>query len=253
MSSVRQLLASVSIACLIPFTLQAADAPAITPEQFSAMLKKTLDDNPEIIMDAIKKLQNREQEDTNKIAKDAIAKNKDALFKDASLPSAGASIKDADVTIVEFFDYHCGYCKHMLAPLTQLINTDKKVRIVFMDFPILSQDSANAARAALAVNRIDKKKYLDFYTAAMQENGKFDEAAVTSIAGKIGVNAEKLKAEMVKKDIGDVLQKNRALGEALAIHGTPALIINNEFYPGALSFDELQKAIDMARTGKRPS
>ena len=251
MSSARRLLlASVSLACLLPFAASAAD-PAISREQFSAMLKQTLDENPEIIMDAIKKLQSKQQEDGNKIAADSIGKNKDDLFNNPNAGSAGASAKDADITIVEFFDYHCGYCKHMLAPLTQLINTDKKVRVVFIDFPILSQDSANAARAAVAVNRINKKKYFDFYTAAMQESGKFDETTIENIARKIDIDPDKLKAEMAKKEVGDILQKNRSLGETMAIHGTPALIINDQFFPGALSLDELQRAIDAARKAKK--
>ena len=254
MISTRALLVAVSLACLTPFMAMAATStPGMTDDQFSAMLKKTLDENPEIILDAIKKIQSKQEDESGKVAKVAIEKHHSALFSDASSPSVGASEADADVTIVEFFDYHCGYCKHMTAPLQQLIQNDKKIRVVFKDFPILSQDSATAARAALAVNRIDKSKYLDFYMAAMQLNGKFDENTISGLADKIGVSPEKVKAEMAKKDIGEQLQANRQLGEELTIHGTPAFVINGDFYPGALSFDELQRAIDNARSGKKDS
>jgi protein-disulfide isomerase len=247
----RSLLASISLACLVSYSAHAADMsaakPSISRQEFADMLRQTLSDNPEILMEAIQKLQERQQQDSNKLAKMGIEKNKDALFNDTTLPSAGASIKDADVTIVEFFDYHCGYCKHMVPPLTQLLENDKKVRVVFMDYPILSQDSATAARAAVAAHRVDPKKYFAFYSAAMKYNGKFDDTAIANIASTAGISYDKIKAEMQKKEVGDMLQKVRTLGESIGVQGTPAIIIGDKFLPGALSYEELKRTIEEVR------
>ncbi len=255
MKATRLLLASVSFACLLPVAAYAADAKGdpITSANFESTLKSTLDKNPDILLDAIRALQERQRADGDKSAKEALAKNKDALFNDASLPSIGASAKDADVTIVEFFDYHCGYCKHMLEPLTKIIESDKKVRVVLVDFPILSEDSTSAARAAIAVNRIDSKKYFAFHNAVMKAKGKFDEKALADLATSVGIKPEKLKEEMAKPEVEAALRKNRELGGAINVRGTPALVVNDQFMPGALSLEELQKTIERARSANKKS
>ncbi|NBX04378.1 MAG: DsbA family protein [Alphaproteobacteria bacterium] len=252
MKITRLLLTSVSVACLLPMAAFAADANApVTRSQFESILAETLDNNPEILVTAIKKLQAKQKAEGDSDAKEAIVKNKAALTKDASLPAIGASIKDADVTVVEFFDYHCGYCKHMVEPITKIVESDKKIRFVFLDFPILSEDSTLAAQAAIAVNRIDPKKYWAFHTAAMQQKGKFDDKALADLANSIGIKPEKLKAEMDKPETAAALQKNRALGSALGVRGTPALVVGDQFMPGALSMEELKATIERVRAANK--
>lgn len=247
----RYLLASVSLVCMSAFSAHAADSATISREDFEAMLRQTLDEKPEIVVEALQKMQKRERDNSGKLAQLGIEKNRDALFNDATLPSAGASIKDADVTIVMFFDYHCGYCKHMLSPLQELLANDKKIRVVFMEFPILSQDSANAARAAIAAHKVDPKKYLAFHAATMKYNGKFDQDAISKIAESAGISASKLKAKMDEQEVGDMLQKIRSLGESIGVSGTPALIIGDRFMPGAISFEELKRIIAEVREEKK--
>lgn len=253
MTKSRLLLTGVSLACFLPFSALAADAKAGTPitkEEFPAYLKETLIKNPDILLDAIKEMQDKQQAESEKGAKEGIAKHK-AAFADEAAPSAGASVKDADVTIVMFFDYHCGYCKHMVAPINQLLNTDKKVRVVFMDYPILSEDSASAGRAAVAVNNIDKSKYFAFYSEAMKHNGKFDDNGIETIAKNVGLDADKVKAEMKKPSVAKTLDKIHDIGKDIGVHGTPAMIVGEDFYPGALSYEEIKKAIDKARSAKK--
>lgn len=229
-------------------TPAAPAANAVTRQELPALVKEVLMNDPDIIMQAVQKLRDKKAAEAKQKTAEAIVKYQAELTSEDS-PSVGDS-KTADVTIVEFFDYHCGYCRHMLPDITKLLNEDKKVRFVFREFPILSEDSVAAARAALAVNRLDKTKYFDFHSAMMKQEGKFDDKAFAAIAKKIGISADKLKAEMAKPEITAILDKNREIGEAIGVSGTPALVIGSEFTPGAMSYDDMKKAVAAAREKK---
>jgi len=282
MSFRRFLFPAVSIMCLAPFAAIAqapaspAGAPAIavsdnppvtaagftppasspsapvTHGELPALVKEAILNDPDIIMQAAQKLRDKQAAEGQKQMKDSLEKHKADLFDDPNAPSVGDA-KTADVTVVEFFDYHCGYCKHMLPAITQLIKEDKKARVVFREFPILTEDSVTASRAALAVYRIAPDKYFDFHTALMQSSGKFDEKTLFAIAKKQGISTEKLKSEMGKEDITAELDKNRAIGEDMGIRGTPALIIGDQLMPGAMPYEDLKRAVDEARNGKKPA
>ena len=232
------LLATLSIIVMLFYITtrgQNAAAPtgAITRAELPGLMKEALMNDPGMIMDAVKKLHEKQTADSQKEGKE------------------GAGNPKGDVTVVEFFDYHCGYCKHLYPAIAQLLKEDKNVRVVFREFPILSDDSVNAARAALAANAIDKDKYFAFHTALMQTSGKFDDATLADIAKKQGIDAQTLKNGMAKKDVTAELDKNRALAEDLGIRGTPAILIGDQMIPGAISYDELKKMVDDTRSGKK--
>jgi len=231
-----------------PGAAASANGP-VTRSQIPALVKEALINDPDILNEALKKLQDKQDEDAKKEARAAVAKNKDALLA-SDAPSVGDA--GADVTVVEFFDYHCGYCKQLLPAVTKLIAEDKKVRVIFKEYPVLSEDSITAARAALAVNRIAKDKYFEFHTALMDAKGKFDDKTVGDIAKKLGIDSAKLKAEMAKPDIVAMLDKNHDLGTELGIRGTPAVIVGDDMFPGAIPYEELKKAVDAARAAKKP-
>jgi len=222
----------------------ANNAP-VTREQIPALVREALMNDPEMVKDAIEKLQIKQEEESKKQAKSNIVKNKADLFSSDSSPVVGDA--KADVTIVEFFDYHCGYCKMFVPTIVELLEKDKKVRVVFKEFPILSEDSMLASRVALAVNRLDKSKYFDFHKAVFAMKGRFDEKNLFAEAKKLGLDEAKLKAELAKPEIDAELEKNRKLADALAIRGTPAVIVGDEVFPGKISYDELKKAVDAAR------
>lgn len=222
----------------------------LTKSDIPALVKQALMDDPEMIMQALEKLRSKKAEEQRRSSTEALEKNKDELFSNKDLPSTGASAKNAEVTIVEFFDYHCGYCKHFLPTITQAVEKDKTVRVVFVDLPILSEDSALAARAAIAVNRLNKDKYFAFHTALMKESGKFDEAKLLEVAKTVGVKGD-LKAEMAKPEVTAQLDKNRALAAKLNISGTPGIVLGNTIIPGALSYDELKGQIEIARKANK--
>ncbi len=228
----------------------AANAP-VTRQDIPALVKEALMNDPEMIMQAVQKLREKQQAEAEKKTANAIATNKAGLFNDADSPSVGDE-KTADITIVEFFDYHCGYCKHMLPTITQLLKDDKKVRVVFKEFPILSEDSALAARAAIAVNRIAKDKYFAYHTALMKNEGKFEEKSLLEMAQKEGIDSAKLKAEMAKPEVTAVLDKMRKIGEDIGVRGTPAIVLNDHFLPGAAELEDIKVMIANVRAGRKP-
>ncbi|MDE3016252.1 MAG: thioredoxin domain-containing protein [Pseudomonadota bacterium] len=259
MPSRRLLLATVSMAFwsfAAAAQAPAAQAPAaaanapVTRAELPGLVKEILMNDPGMIMQAVQKLRDKQGEETGKQAQAALEKHKSELFDDAASPSVG-NAKTADVTMIEFFDYHCGYCKQVFPAIAKLAGEDKKLRIVFREFPILSEDSVMAARAALAVNHIAPGKYFQFYSALMKSNGeKFDEKMLMDTARKLGINTAKLKTAMKDKSIDAELDKNRALAEALGIRGTPGIIIGDHLFPGAIPYDDLRKIIHDIRTGK---
>lgn len=223
----------------------------VTRGDMPQLVRETLLAHPEILTDAIKVLHDRQLETASKETQDALTKYKDELFSDSTSPAIGP--KDADVTVVEFFDYHCGYCKHLLPTIQQLTKEDKKVRVIFREFPILSEDSVLAARAALAVNKVAPDKYFAFHTELMKASGKFDDKGLTAIAQKLGVDAKKFKTAFEEKSTTEALDRNRELAEALGIRGTPALVFPDRMLPGALQYDDLAKIVDDERKGVKPA
>lgn len=230
----------------------AAQTPAtVTKSELPALIKEAIMNDPDMIMQALEKLRKQKEEQAKKDAEDALIKNSDTIYKNPDFPSVGA--ENADVTIVEFFDYHCGYCKHFLPELAKLLEADKKIRVVFVELPILSEDSVTAARAALAVNRLNKAKYFDFHRALMKETGKFEEAKLLSIAKKLGIDSAALKAEMAKPEITAILDSTRDLAQKLQITGTPGIIVGKQVIPGAVSYDEMKGLIDGVRNPQAPA
>lgn len=221
----------------------------MTQKDLEAFIKKYLTENPELVADAMQNLRKRQMEEMKLKAEKSLKRNMEALTKDPSSPSVGP--KDADVTVVEFFDYHCGYCKHMLPAITKIMKEDPKVRFVFKEFPILSEDSALAAKAALAVYKLAPGKYMDFHAELMKYNGKYDEKTLGDFAGKLGINKEKLKEVMDSDEVKAALKKTRELALDLEIRGTPAFVIGENFMPGAIDEDQMRDAIKAAREGRK--
>ena len=227
----------------------AAKSP-VTHEEFAAVLKDALAKNPEMIIDSIKAMQAKQKEQTSKEVEKSLDKYSAELMNDTTSPSIGDP-KKTDVTLVEFFDYHCGYCKRVLPAITQLHNEDPKVRIIFREFPILAEDSATAARAAIAVNHLYPDKYFAFHTALMNSNGKFDDKLLSDVAAKQNLDWKKIQKEMESADTKSVIEKTRAMAEELGVRGTPAMVIGKQLLPGAVPYDELKRVIANAREGQK--
>jgi protein-disulfide isomerase len=151
----------------------------------------------------------------------------------------------ADITIVEFFDYQCGYCKRAMQTVLEIQKEDPRLRIAWKELPILGPASEFAARAAMAAKRQDK--YLDFHVAVMGNRGQLTPDSVLQIAGKAGIDVDRLKRDMTDPAIEKYLQDTLQLAQQLGINGTPGFIIGNKLVPGALDKQQMKDLIAEAR------
>ena len=172
-----------------------------------------------------------------------IVARQDELLNDPASPVGGNP--DGDVTLVEFFDYQCPYCKTIFPSIQELLAEDRKLRYVFKEIPILGRQSVFAARAALAAHR--QGKYLEFHTALIPARGKLTETKVMRLAEKVGLDMDRLRRDMADRAIGDMIRHNLELAVALGIDGTPAFIIGDTQIPGAVEIDTLKALIARAR------
>ncbi|NJO55184.1 MAG: DsbA family protein [Rhodospirillales bacterium] len=159
-----------------------------------------------------------------------------------------AGRKDADITVVEFFDYRCGYCKKVLPTLQSLMEADPNVRVVFKELPILGPDSLRGALAAQAVWNIAPEKYLPFHVALMQTRGGIDESLIVETARKVGVDPDKLAAAMDDPSVKAKIESNLTLAQKLQINGTPAFVIGDKLLPGAVDLATIKETIADARS-----
>jgi protein-disulfide isomerase len=214
-------------------------------QAIEGVVKDYLLNNPEIIIEAIQSLRERNERDKKTKAQANLVKFRTEIFNDPDTP-VGANSK-GDVTIVEFFDYRCGFCKRVFPDIMKVINADKNVRYVFKEFPILGPESVTASRAALAAWTVDKSKYEAFHQAMMEAKGRLPESRVMKLAAKAGYDAKALKKAMKDSRIDKMLEKNFALAKALDINGTPGFVIGNEIIRGAIDLKAIKLLVTKAR------
>jgi len=188
-----------------------------------AIMKEYLLQQPEILREAIAELNKRQEMAAEGERKKALA----SLYKEQSPFSTG----DGKVTVVEFFDYNCGYCRKAFHNLVSVANDDKDVRVVFVEFPILSEESRLASQAAIAATK--QNKYFEFHRALMEHNGPVKEDTIFKAAADVGINVEKLKEDMKAPEVNELIEKNLQLGTAMGVQGTPAIFVGDEAIPGA--------------------
>lgn len=238
----RSALAGAALLAAAPHAL----AAEMTRAEVETIVREYLLKHPEILNEMLTELKAREDTASTERVKSAIAGNRDALINDGYSYVGGNP--NGDVTVVEFFDYRCGYCKKVRDDLTAMMQADPKVRVVFKEFPILGKTSDEAARAAIAAKKQGDDKYWAFHQALLGADS-LDSAAIYDIAAGQGIDVAKLKADMNAPDIDQILVKNHKLAEQIGIDGTPAFIIGDQLYPGALDADELKALVSEQRGG----
>ncbi len=217
----------------------------ITPEnkaQFEALIRDYLMKNPEVIRDAIQALQKRELEKRAALKQQLIEGNLAKISNDSTDPFIGDP--NAKAVVVEFFDYNCGYCRRALPTATKLIDEDKRVKYVFKEFPILSENSRLASEVAMAVWKMDPKKYRDFHWGVMQSSGRADEAVLKKQITSIGLDWDKVIKVAKGEEVKAKLDSNIELARKLGIDGTPSFIVGKKFFPGLASYEAIKAAVD---------
>ncbi|WP_419897137.1 DsbA family protein [Roseomonas sp. USHLN139] len=229
---------------------QGQSPPGLTPLQRAEVvevLRDALKRDPSILREALAAMQEAETRDRSAAQRGAILAQREALLADPADPVKGNP--QGNLTIVEFFDARCGYCKALHPTLQALLRADPQIRVVMKDLPILGPASVVASRALLAAQR--QGKYAAFQDALMQLRGEPTEAALQAEAQKLGIDWARVKRDMEDPAILARLQHNLGLARALAIEGTPALVIGHTLVPGAVDLPTLQSLVAQARQEAR--
>lgn len=213
-------------------------------QEIQGIVKDYLVQHPEVILEAIQALQARQDAERADEAKGKIADLRDKLLRDSRDQVIGNP--KGDVTLVEFFDYRCGYCKQAQPIVMELIKADPKLRVVLKEFPILGPDSLVASRAALA--SVAQGKYAAFHEALIGSRGALPDDKIMEIAKTVGIDTDKLKADMSSPAIAAQIADAHSLAEKLAINGTPSFIIGDQLIPGAIDLEALKKLVSDARS-----
>jgi len=221
----------------------------IPQDEFEQRVRSYLLAHPEVIGEAISRLEVKQGEQQAAAAKAALKSHEAEMFQDPDSPVGGNS--NGNVTLVEFFDYNCPYCRAMTPLMAKAEAVDPQLRIVYKEFPILGQGSVFAAKAALAANK--QGKYVAFHRALYQVRGQVDETKVIEVAANVGLDVSRLKADMQDAAIETMLEKNLKLAQTLQINGTPGFVTVNEVKTGAMDLEGLQAMIGKARSNEQGS
>jgi len=243
-------LAVSGILGFFPVLTNAESPPSPSDPAFQRAVEQVVEQylrsHPEVIEQTLQALQAKRQAEERERIRKVIATRQSDLLNDPNSPVSGNL--EGDVTVVEFFDYRCGYCKRVAETVTQLQQDDPHVRVVYKDFPILGEASVFAARAALASKA--QGKHVVFHEALLASEEELTQETVFLIAKTIGLDIERLQADMQSPTLQQIIDHNRKLARELGINGTPGFIIGTELVPGALALEDLKNLIKKVRQEK---
>ena len=248
-----------SLRLLVPalFALALCGAPAaaqgfsdIQRGDIEVIVREYLLKHPEVLEEAMAELSKRQTAAEAEKHAAGVARNEDAIFKSPRGVTIGP--KDGDVTMVEFFDYNCGYCKRAMIDMMELMKSDPKLKVVLKEFPVLGPSSVEAAQVAVAVRMQDPsgKKYLDFHQKLLNGKGQADKARSMAAAKEAGLDMAKLEKDLASPEVRATLEENFKLAEAMGMNGTPSYVIGKQVVIGAVGVEGLREKIGIARCGK---
>jgi protein-disulfide isomerase len=238
---------ATSFAILIA-ALPVQAAEDISPAQkkaIEAIVKDYLMANPRVIIDAVEAMQKREAAEAEAEVMSNLKSSNKQLRRDPNSYVGGNP--DGDVTLVEFFDYRCGYCKKVHPVMAELLKTDSNIRVVYKEFPILGPQSKMASLVAIAASRVDPSKYLQFHNALMTAKGSLNQEAIQDIAAEAGFDMAALSKELRNPEIEQIVADNYQLAKNLGITGTPGFVIGDTIVPGYINISQMRDLVEQAR------
>lgn len=231
---------SIAAICACPLSI---GAQTITEDQVRDIVLDTIRANPQIVVEALQMLELEQQQAQAAAAQATLADQRALLENDPNAPVIGNP--DGDVTVVEFFDYNCPYCRSAKLELDGLLAADSNVRVVLREWPVLGEGSVFAARAALASRA--QGKYAEFHDALMTMQGRAEEQSVIRVAQSVGLDVDRLRLDMEAPEVAEHLQMSSGLGRALGFTGTPSFVIGENLAPGMIRADQMQEMVSVAR------
>ncbi|QDC09903.1 DsbA family protein [Oceanicola sp. D3] len=230
----------------------AFDASAMTDaerEAFRAEIRAYLLDNPEVLMEAIGVLEERQAAEQAQGDVALVANHADALFNDANSYVGGNP--EGDITIVEFMDYRCGYCKKAFPEVESLIEADGNIRFIVKEFPILGEQSVVASRFAIAtLQQVGPEAYKAVHDGMMELRGEYTEATLSALAKDAGFDPAPVLAAMESDEVSAVIAENHALAQAMQITGTPTFVLQDQMLRGYVPLQAMMGLVAEARGAK---
>jgi len=249
MTRIRPILsAAIGVVWIAASGMASSAAAQTTPDEkqaIEAIVRDYLLANPEVVEEAINTLRQKREGEALAAQAKAVESSRDLIFSSKHQMVLGNP--QGPITLVEFFDYNCSYCKRAVSDMTALMEANPDLRIVLKEFPILSEGSVEAARLSVAVKDVAPERYMEFHEAMFSRPGQADGAKALSIVGDLGLDAEALKAAAIANDTTGNLQEVQKLAQTLGISGTPSYVIGSELIPGAAGFDALQQKVAAMR------
>jgi protein-disulfide isomerase len=241
--------ASASVAMALSFGAASAQTPVFSDVQKSAlqeMMKEYILKNPEVVQEALVEL-DRRQKEGEQTARLRVTQDKTGPLYTAKHNIAFGN-PNGNVTIIEFFDYNCGFCKRGLADLQKLVNDDKNVRVITKDFPVLGQDSVEAAKIAVAAKlQLPPEKLWAFHQKLMSVRGKVGKQAALDAVKEAGADMARLAKDAESDEIRSAIEQNVQIADLLGMTGTPSYVVGEDIVIGAVGFEQLKGRVDNIR------
>lgn len=244
-----RLLLSAALVALTATPLAAFEIGEMTAEErmlFRSEVRDYLMDNPEVLLEAINVLEQRQAEQQAANDDALVETNRDALFNDGYSYVGGNP--DGDITVVEFMDYRCGYCRKAHPEVLELLESDGNIRYIVKEFPILGEQSVLAARFAIAVQQVaGDEAYYDVHNDLMTMRADVTEETLTAMSEEKGLNTPEIFAAMNSAEVESIIAQNRALAQRMQINGTPSFIFEDELLRGYVPLDGMRQIVDEVR------
>lgn len=239
--------AALTLAAALPAA--AFDLSAMTDAErssFRAEIRSYLMENPEVLMEAIGVLEQRQQDDALQADLQMLADNADAIFNDPASWVGGNP--EGDITVVEFLDYRCGYCRKAYEDTEELVKSDGNIRFVVKEFPILGEQSLLSSQFAIATRMVaGDDAYKKAHDALMTLRGDATPEALAGLATDLGLDAAAITAKMASSEVQAVIAANHALGTTLQINGTPSFVIDQTMVRGYVPLDGMRQIVEGQR------
>jgi protein-disulfide isomerase len=230
-----------------------AQAPSFSGDQrreIERIVKEYLLSNPELLQDIMNELEKRQATAEAEKHRASVSEHSAQLFSSPRQVTLGNP--KGDVTVVEFFDYNCSYCKRAMSDMLDLLKSDGQLKFVLKEFPVLGEGSVQAAQVAAAVRMQDPsgKKYLDFHQKLLGGRGQADQTRALAAAKDAGLDVARIEKDMASDEVKAAIEESFKLADALGLNGTPSYVVGNDVVVGAVGLNTLKEKVNAARCGK---
>jgi protein-disulfide isomerase len=243
----RSTAAALAIAVVAALPARAQSFSDAQRGEIERIVKDYLVAHPEVLQDVMSELEKRQTAAKAEQQTTGVREHKEVLFNSSHQVTLGNP--HGDVTMVEFFDYNCGYCKRALGDMLQLLKTDPNLKVVLKEYPVLGPGSVEAAQVAVAARMQDKtgKKYLEFHQKLLGGHGPADKAHALAAAKETGFDVARIEKDLGSDEVRETLKENLKVADAIGLDGTPSYVIGTDVVIGAQGYDALKEKVDAAR------